>query len=316
MNSNSWTFLFILIFFLSCSHLKQNQTVKEAEASEIYVTVDENQHTPVEIKSGIGRAYGPLPQLEQEDRELKKEDKWAIILGPGLRGPICYAGLFRAFDHSGLELYAYGGFGMGAMVAAMLAKGMTDSEVEWWFYKLDQKSQQLDSWSAPWIQTFEDQLNKTFKGKSIQSLKKVYFLFNKGEDDNWSLELKGNLLPLLREELGLEVNAARSEFKSDANFSSNDVNNYFKHRLGITKILSVDLGDSEQRIKIKNEYLIGHVGNLLGAFDRISKNSNLIMKINIPYDQNVDNSSQIVNSCYNEGLAIAKKMKNFSEIGN
>ncbi len=116
------------------------------------------------------------PTVQAPEFLQKKAPKLGLILGPG--GALAYShiGFLQELENNKVPVHAVAGLEWGALVAGAYALDKKSHSVEWKLLKLphqnfESKGLFSSSKGGAKVSSFDDFLNKVFKGASFQSLK-------------------------------------------------------------------------------------------------------------------------------------------------
>ena len=124
--------IFLCLFLSSCSHSE-----KDLENPHI-IGVDIDQGRLSSVKPNIdesqtGESYGPAPLDSQEFSTgvNKRKAVIGLMFTPGLARVFGSLSFSTALLSKKGDVQVYTGIGMGAVLAALMAKGLSPSQVEW-----------------------------------------------------------------------------------------------------------------------------------------------------------------------------------------
>jgi hypothetical protein len=106
----------------------------DSVASEKAVDLAPQEET-VRVGDRGGDVYSSVYQAENYDQAANKKLKIGLNFGPGIYRTINYVSVLKILERQNLSPDIITGTGLGAIVAAMYAIGMTPEVIEWNFYK-------------------------------------------------------------------------------------------------------------------------------------------------------------------------------------
>lgn len=171
------SFLFVLIFIFSCA---TKEKVADSGASSSYTGVsvekDYNKKIPLIEAKKTSKAYGPEVEFKEYFGKRDAKEVVAIYLYPSLFNSLAYLKVVDNLQKYKKYPSVYSGAGMGAVIAAFFAMGLTPDHIEWKFFALLESLKNEKFQSREWKSIVSKFLRKEFKNKRIEQLKKALIL--------------------------------------------------------------------------------------------------------------------------------------------
>jgi len=229
--------------------------------------------------TGLNRS-GPEADWEnlEHDNRITKELAWGLALGPGLNRVICQVIAVKSLQEKGIKFSIYTGAGMGAIVAAYLAQGITPEIIEWNFHKFFEHSKELRPLTSEWLSLVKQDLLKDFIGVKIQSTKFTLLIpvYNNREGKIEFIR-RGNLHVKLLE--NLKMSKLKSGLYSSSlergRLSFNQI-----REIGVQKVVEINVLGDKIKFSHNEDYLFG----LYGKLTTLSKNSKADYLLKLPLD--------------------------------
>ncbi|MBL6991156.1 MAG: patatin-like phospholipase family protein [Bacteriovoracaceae bacterium] len=126
----------------------------------------------IQVKTIDTNEYGPTTSEYKTHNRPKRSSLVpvvALLLGPGINRIGAHTQLLKEMEKNNIKIQVISGVGMGSLVAAMYASGITTSKIEWDFYRLFKKIDEKKPYSKSWIEDVQKLITRYFYKKSIQS---------------------------------------------------------------------------------------------------------------------------------------------------
>lgn len=272
-----------LLFIFGCSHSNRDSPPSRYEDFSIAtVDVPTRENTPPPVTKLITQeedifSYGPKPIDNQNRIAIPSEMVIAVYLGPGLNRVLSHLSFLKTLKASGVSIKVLSGVGMGAVIAAQYASGLTISQIEWHFHRFFEVLNKTDKvFSLSWKQKVNEYLLGPLKKRKIEHLKRYLFIpLYDSDKKQINFFKKGFLIDVLRSNLNISYSGS-GQYSSALfhNFSVREMRQY----LGIDLFIGVNvLG---KKISFENPD-----GYLIGLFGRAMTNNNKVMD---NFELNVD----------------------------
>ncbi len=179
MNKSIWVYIIACSIFISCSHeIQKNKTphvvwsgvdIEKSKIDKDIPLIEERKTNKTEI--------GPLPVEDIYQNVGKKRIPIvALELGPALNRGVVYSAVFKGLERNQISVHIVSGVGMGALSAALYARGDTPELIEWKFHNLMGKLVDKKIYSRDWKSEVHKFIKKEFKNRKIESLQKQLIL--------------------------------------------------------------------------------------------------------------------------------------------
>lgn len=271
---NHFFLIAILLVAVSCSSVKPIQnTTRRNHINNLPDNVDlnlndrdgekSNQTTPIEETVRIGDRGGNVYQAPNEDgtfRSNNRKLKIALNFGPSGYRSISYVSVLKFLEKKNLSPDLITGTGLGAVVGAMYASGMTPEAIEWNFFRYlkDKRSNRL--YDKDWLNEIDEKLLTKFKTMNVQDTKRKFFitLYDQISQKTYYFD-KGNLRELLLLNLHLSNNPSLSKTgqKYSAAFEKEVFNARLFRQMGAEFTIAIDGLGNKFDFNNSNEFLIG-----------------------------------------------------------
>lgn len=279
----------IIIFITSCSSIrpigsrdqKSNETTNPDQvdlsldpmSSEKPVDVIPQEET-VRVGDRGGDLYSTSEQGETTSRGESRKLRIGLSFGPGIYRTINYVSVLKILERQNLSPDIITGTGLGAIVAAMYAAGMTPEVIEWNFYKYFKEKSKNRPYDSEWLAEIDETFLSKFKSMNIQDTKKKFFitLYDHTTKKTYYFD-KGNIRDLLLLNLKLSDNFAISKKrqKYSTAFENEVFNARLLRQLGAEFTIAVDSLASKVDFENANEFLIGVYGRTAGRIQKEKK---------------------------------------------
>lgn len=282
-------YLLILLSLLlgSCSSVKPINSKDYKQPGKmpdhVDLSIDANEEKPdvlpqeetVRVGDRGGDVFtGPSGSDEQNGQVLQRKLRIGLNLGPGILRTINYVSFLKALERQNLSPDIITGTGMGAIVAAMYASGMTPEVIEWKFFKYFKEKRNNKPYDPDWINEIDEAFLTKFQSMNLQDTKKKFFitLYDQLSKKTYYFD-KGNIRELLLLSLRLPNNY--TENKKSAKYFTPIEKEVFNARLlrqlGAEFTIAVDALGSKFDFLNASEYLIGVYGRATGRIQKEKK---------------------------------------------
>ncbi|MFA6237106.1 MAG: patatin-like phospholipase family protein [Bacteriovorax sp.] len=279
--------LIFLIFFLSsCSSFKTGsqpaQKSNGVNPDQVDLSIDSStdkaEVLPVEETVRVGDrggdVYSNTATGGEHERPETKKLRIGLSFGPGIYRTINYVSFLKILERQNLSPDIITGTGLGAIVAAMYAIGMTPEVIEWNFYKYFKERRKSKPYDSEWIAEIDGAFLKKFKTLNIQDTKKRFFitLYDRITKKTYYFD-KGNIRDLLLLNLRLSNNytGLKQGQKYSAAFEKEVFNARLLRQLGAEFTIAVDSLGATFDFENPNEFLIGVYSGVAGRIQKEKK---------------------------------------------
>lgn len=304
--------LISLFLFTSCS------TKKSYNYSSVYEGVSlsnvDEKEIPLIEPSGQRQSYGPVIKEDTSYTNSNFKKVKALFLYPAAMPSITYLQFVDNLQKYKLEPTIYSGAGLGAVIAAFLAKGLTTDHIEWKLFSLLEELKGIDYYSSSWRDLVYQFLKKEFKNDKVENLKKALILpiYDK-KLNKVRYVSRGDLYTILI--INLEIDNRSSKlFQSPLINGDLDINELKNN--GVDRVAVINSLGSELNFHKTNHYLIGLYGKLIG-YERIeSKKSDEtirwfnLVRNNVELDRIVD-LQKLQQTTLNKNESTLEKIRDF-----
>ena len=235
---------------------------------------DNNTNIKVEETVRVGDQGGQVytnPEIAPTTSDkVERKIRIGLNLGPGLYRVINYVSVLKVLERQNLAPTVVTGTGMGAIVAAMYAVGMTPEMIEWNFYKYFKENKNARPYEKDWLRHIDHALLAKFKNTKVEDTKKKFFitLYNSKFKKAYYFD-HGNIHDLLMAGLKLQENYGDSaENKYVAVFEKEVFNAHLLNQMGADFTLGIDSLGSKFDFDRPNEFLIGIYGRASGRIQK------------------------------------------------
>ncbi|OUR92850.1 hypothetical protein A9Q84_20260 [Halobacteriovorax marinus] len=285
--------LLTLLILISCS-----VSEKEKDFS-VYSGVNfdnsDSKKIPL-IEAGDSRSgYGPPVKEMSQFETLASKKVVAFFFYPASFSSLSYLKVVDNLRKYKIHPSVYSGAGFGAVIAALLAKGLTPDHIEWKFFSLIDKLKGKKYLSIDWKEEFHLFLKKEFQSLRIEGVKHALVLpvYDKKMGKIRYLS-RGNLYNTLV--LNFEMNISGNKlFYSPLVVGNLQIDKLMNK--GVDKIAVINSLGSKINFYETNHYLIGLYSKLIGFSLResIKKNENKLW-INLSLkNREIDRANNIQN---------------------
>jgi hypothetical protein len=231
-----------------------------------------NSHTEETVRVGIqgGEHFSNNVNEEVLDNQQEKKSRIGISFGPGLNRVINYVAVLKVLERYNMAPAVVTGTGMGAIIAAMYADGMTPEAIEWIFYKYFKEKKVSRPYEKEWLKHVDQYLLSKFKDSKIENTKKKFYitLFDRNLKKAFYFD-HGNIRDLLYRGLQLESNLSElSAPKFVAVFEKETFNARLMSQMGVDFTLAVDALGTKFDFDHPNEFLFGIYGRTSGRIQK------------------------------------------------
>ncbi|MFZ9000149.1 MAG: hypothetical protein ACO20H_02505 [Bacteriovoracaceae bacterium] len=252
-------YILIIFIFFGCSRFySKNEIVQKDTLETEYNTV--NLGSPKvwanpQIKSTefVESSIGPYPSIGQESQVALRKKNGPIvgmIFGPGLHKAVAHIVLIKHLRKKNIKIHLLSGHGLGAVIAAMYASGMTTQKMEWLFFKFFNEAKGEAVFSTKWLKLLDEIVISRIKSKTLQELETTTYLPSSRKING--LYGSGNLRNILRSHL------KRFSDKIMA-YNMIEKTNFFSHKffkkLGVNLLLGIDVINGDVSFQSTNEHL-------------------------------------------------------------
>jgi hypothetical protein len=253
----------------------------------------------VEETVRVGAQGGELYTLPgNEQATIPPEERNAhigISFGPGLNRVINYVSVLKILERHNMAPTVITGTGMGAVVAAMYAEGMTPEIIEWNFYKyFKENTNYTKPYEKEWLKGIDKFLLSKLKKSKIEETKKKFFitLYDRHLKKAFYFD-HGNIRDLLLKGLYLDGNIHEdSEQKFVAVFEKEVFNAHLLNQLGADFTIAIDGLGTKFDFDHPNEFLFGVYGRTSGRIQKEKEAFDYV--ITLPLSKvNLDSSNAI-----------------------
>ncbi len=296
-------FLSVLLFVTSCS------SVKPINSQERRGHLSKNQPDRVDLGLNDGLGNGKNIDVMAQEETVRVGDRGgdiydgnsdpstdaptyhkklriALNLGPGIYRTVNYVSVLKLLERKNLSPDILTGTGMGAVIAAMYASGMTPEVIEWNFYKYFKDKRNNKPFEKDWINEIDEAFMGKFKKLNIQDTKRKFYitLYDRITNKTYYFE-KGNIRELLLLNLRLMNNSAEPSrgVKYTAAFEKEVFNARLLRQLGAEFAIAVDCLGTKIDFENTNEYLIGVFSKTAGRMQ--SEKKDFDYWLNLPVTQ-------------------------------
>lgn len=217
---------------------------------------------------------GPSASDEQNSQIQQRKLRIGLTLGPGILRTINYVSFLKAMERQNLSPDIITGTGMGAIVAAMYASGMTPEVIEWKFFKYFKEKRNNRPYDPDWINEIDEAFLTKFQSMNLQDTKKKYFitLYDQKTKKTYYFD-KGNIRELLLLSLRLPNNYTENKKVSKyfTPIETEVFNARLLRQLGAEFTIAVDALGTKFDFLNASEYLIGVYGRASGRIQKERK---------------------------------------------
>ncbi len=278
----------LLLLMASCSSIKSIQSnehknsFKKINPDQVELNLDQHptdkqiEMLPPEETVRVGDRGGDVYSNSdnQESHTEHKKIRFGLSLGPGLYRTINYVPFLKILERQNLSPEIITGTGLGAIVAAMYAVGMTPEVIEWNFYKYFKEKKKNKPYDQDWVKEIDTALLLKFKSINLQDTKRKFFLtlYDHNTKKTYYFD-KGNIRDLLLLNLKLSNNfsVSKSGQKYSTAFEKEVFNARLLKQLGADFTIAADVLGSKFDFDNANEFLIGVYGRTAGRIQKERK---------------------------------------------
>lgn len=263
------------------------------EASEDTSTKVKVEET-VRVGAQGGEIYSNHESVQPTTEKNEKKIRIGINFGPGLNRVINYVSVLKALERHNLAPVVVTGTGMGAIIAAMYAEGMTPEVIEWNFYKYFKEYKMTKPYEKDWLKQVDQILLTKFKNSKIEETKKKFFitLYDQTQKKAFYFD-HGNIRDLLLKGLRLHGGTnENSEQKYSAVFEKEVFNAHLLTQMGVDFTLGVDCLGTKFDFDRPNEFLIGIYGRTSGRIQKEKSSFDYIITLPLA-KMNLDSSKEL-----------------------
>jgi hypothetical protein len=247
-----------------------------------------NEVSPPEETVRVGDRGGDVftgnSSVLPEVKPSLKKIKIALNLGPGIYRSINYVSVLKQLERKGLAPDIVTGTGMGAIVAAMYATGMTPEVIEWNFFKYFKEKRNNKPYDKDWVSEIDDAFLWKFKNTNVQDTKKRFFitLYDHNTQKTYYFD-KGNIrnLLLLNLKLATYVNESTGSQKYSAAFEKEVFNARLLRQLGADLTIAADALGTSIEFENSNEFLFGVFTKIATRIQKEKKDFDLTLSLPI-----------------------------------
>ena len=185
-------FILLIFFSNSCSSIKKSNSHEFINNDGVKVNPDQldlslaplekekpitviPQEETVRVGDRGGALYLNSEQGEYSARAENRKLRIGLSLGPGIYRTINYVSFLKVLEKHNLSPSIITGTGLGAIVAAMYASGMTPEAIEWLFYKYFKEKSKNKLYDPDWIAEVDESFIKKIKTINIQETKRKFW---------------------------------------------------------------------------------------------------------------------------------------------
>ncbi|HLE10331.1 MAG: hypothetical protein A2504_04465 [Bdellovibrionales bacterium RIFOXYD12_FULL_39_22] len=250
-----------------------------------------------------------------------KTPSLAIILGPGLYRSMAHLSVLKKLEQSGIRPNIICGMELGAIIAAMYARGVTTAKIEWQFYKFFKEVSKITPYSVDWFQILSETLLSDFKNANIEDSKITLVIPVTDRRD-------GEIIYLREGDLYNALLSNASPIKADSEkFGLKHSAAYLKHiffrdefaRMGADIVVGIDVLGRNISLQRASDLFIGVWGKIVTVIQREKNSPDLYFLVeadNIPLDSTNKIPSLLDKSYQSAGplsLAIKEKINEWKK---
>ena len=261
--------LFLFLSLVSCAAPKSTN-------SGSYIGVDleggVEKKIPLIEGNGNSRSYGPDVKGAETFAKQRAKEIVGLYLYPAGFNSLAYLKVVDNLQKYKTLPSVYSGAGLGAVVAAFLAMGVTPDHIEWKFFALLEKLAPHQYLSDEWKSILFKFLKKEFKNKRIEQLRTALILpvYDKKLGKTRYLS-RGSLYNILVINLNLEASRS-SKFGSPLMYGNLKIQRLMSK--GVDRVAVVNALGEELNFSHANHFLIGIYGKLIGQAKKFTENQN------------------------------------------
>jgi hypothetical protein len=302
----NWPVIIALVLIVSaCSSIKpinrgdKSSVGASGEVDKVDLNLKDkssrnNEVSPPDETVRVGDRGGDVFTGNSSQPEVKpnvRKLKIALNLGPGIYRTINYVSVLKHLERKGLAPDIITGTGMGAIVAAMYASGMTPEVIEWNFFKYFKEKRNNKPYDKDWVSEIDDAFLWKFKNANIQDTKKKFYvtLFDHNTQKTYYFD-KGNIrnLLLLNLKLASFVNENTGSQKYSAAFEKEVFNARLLRQLGAELTIAADALGTSVDLENSNEFLFGVFAKIASRIQKEKKDFDLVLSL--PIRQGLDST--------------------------
>ncbi|MCK5882532.1 MAG: patatin-like phospholipase family protein [Bacteriovoracaceae bacterium] len=264
-----WPFFLHLSLSILIQGCSTVNTTKRSSVRDFGVAVDVGQKATSSLDISRTSSAGPVITENNDviNVEQKQQDVVALILGPGGNRTAGHVGFIKALEEHKLKVHIVTGTGLGAVVAALYASGKRSDRIEWFFYKLFNKTKNFTPYSQNWLEVTQIMLREEFGSKRIEELPTATIIpLYDLKERRIHYFSRGPVVELLSENLKLSNNR-ESRFISSLQWEIHSIK--FLKSYGADKLLGVSVLGREVLFQKWDDYLLGVFGKAI-AMSRTS----------------------------------------------
>lgn len=282
-------FFIVLILLSGCSSIKPISHKIDSNPDHVDLNLQGSDVQSNDAKTELIEIIPPEETVRLGDRggdtyqtsdgagiaQEAKKMRIGLSLGPGLYRTLNYVALLKSLEKHGLAPAIITGTGLGAIVAAMYASGMTPEVIEWNFFRYFREKGNHRPYEEEWYEDIDQLLLTKFKDKTLRDMNKKFYitLYDSKAKKTYYFN-EGNLRNLLLLNLRLSGNTNRSKIKSKYTtaFESEVFNPNLMRRVGADFVIGADVLGAKIDLEDSNEYLVGIYGRVIGRVAKEKKN--------------------------------------------
>jgi hypothetical protein len=255
-----------------------------------------NSHVEETVRVGVqgGEHFSNAENSGVVVETQEKKSRIGICFGPGLNRVINYVAVLKILERYNMAPLVVTGTGMGAIIAAMYAEGMTPEAIEWIFYKYFKENKITRPYEKEWLKQIDQFLLSKFKDSKIEETKKKFYvtLYDRQLKKAFYFD-HGNIRDLLLKGLQLESNIRDvSGPKFEAAFEKEVFNSRLLSQMGVDFTLGIDGLGTKFDFDHPNEFLIGIYGRTSGRIQKEKSTFDYVVTLPLA-KMNLDSSKDL-----------------------
>lgn len=281
MSKNFFSF-FLLLCFIGCSSNPQKNhdevlvvdvNKKKTELKTPFIGPDQNQNNLDDLRSDKNA------QNKRDNEENVKKVKLGLILGPGLYRTFEHIMLLDQIEKIGQKIDFLSGNGLGLLIAALYADGVSVSKIEWIFYRLFKQLKNIRPFSQEWVGVIKKTVNVYLKTKLIENLKiKLYAPRFIPQLKAVVYRDRGPLKQIVLENMFLD----RKTMGGPNPFMLEVFNGKEFKKWGDVYLIGLDVLQNDLRFKRWGNFLIGVYGRVISNINRNLSSIDFLVKATFP----------------------------------
>ncbi len=258
-----------------------SQEISATDSNEtLSVSVEQQGAVPLVKTSSFLGGYGPSPDSERLENQQKDSDKGIVLglfIGAGGSRSLAVLEFLKEIERKKIRIASIGGVGLGAVIAAYYAAGISLADLEWSLYRFFKRSKGVKFYSPKWLALLDQIVLDRLDRQQITQCERnlIIPLYDKTKKRVIWITEGFRLRKLLK----LNFYLAKSENNLQSALGREFQLDIFKQRLGVDYLMSINPLQRPLLLKKVSGFILGNLERERYFMQRRELDSDLVIDL-------------------------------------